>query len=226
MTILLGIALVSIPPFSCPCRSPSYSLSHLRYLVRLLHKRKQINERNVDRCSSYSCMFTYLRHLKHKLEHKRNNAFFTLNAQVLLPGHHPRCACVTCSFLWESQTSYTFFTTNEARKITDSLSCHSKNLIYLIECKKCHLQYIGETKRQLNERFGEHRRSPWSWITNSAQLHHVSLHFKQAGHSIKAETHDATNRGDTSRRQVASSVLLLRQDTCSGHAREFGRGKM
>ena len=30
-----------------------------------------------------------------------------------------------------------FFTTNEARKITDSISCHSKNLIYLIEGTKC-----------------------------------------------------------------------------------------
>lgn len=49
---------------------------------------------------------------------------------------------LTCSFLWESQTSYTrspspilallFFTTNEARKITDSKSCHAKNLIYPI----------------------------------------------------------------------------------------------
>jgi len=75
------------------------------------------------------------------------------------------------------------FTTNEARKITDSTSCHSKNLIYLIECKTCHLQYIGETKRQLSERFGEHRRS----ILNHQQLSTttpVSLHFNQAGHSI------------------------------------------
>ena len=76
-----------------------------------------------------------------------------------------------------------FFTTNEARKITDSTSCHSKNLIYLIECKKCRLQYIGETKRQLSEHFGEHRRS----ILNHQQLSTttpVSLHFNQAGHSI------------------------------------------
>ena len=35
-------------------------------------------------------------------------------------------------------TILNFFTTNEARKITDSISCHSKNLINLIECKKCH----------------------------------------------------------------------------------------
>ena len=32
---------------------------------------------------------------------------------------------------------------------------------------------------------------------------------------IKAETHDATNRGDTSQRQVASSALLLRQVACA-----------
>ena len=95
--------------------------------------------------------------------------------------NHPRC--LTCSFLQEGQTNYTFFTTNENRKITDSISCHSKNLIYMIECTKCHLQYIGETKRQLNERFGEHRRS----ILNHHQLSittPVSLHFNQAGHSI------------------------------------------
>ena len=91
--------------------------------------------------------------------------------------------CLTCSFLREGQTNYTFSTTNEARKIIDSRSCHSKNLIYLIECKRCHLQYIGETKRQLSERFREHRRS----ILNHQQLSTttpVSLHFNQAGHSI------------------------------------------
>ena len=57
-----------------------------------------------------------------------------------------------------------------------------------ISCKKkystkCHLQYIRETKRQLNERFGEHRPS----ILNHQQLStttSVSLHFNQAGHSI------------------------------------------
>ena len=66
-----------------------------------------------------------------------------------------------------------FFTTKETRKITDCISCHSKNLIHLIQCKKCHCRYIGETKRQLNERFAEHRRS----ILNRHQL-------SNPGHSI------------------------------------------
>ena len=33
--------------------------------------------------------------------------------------------------------------------------------------------------------------------------------------AVKAETHDASNRGDTSLRHVASSVLLLRQGAFS-----------
>ena len=95
--------------------------------------------------------------------------------------NHPRC--LTCPFLQEGQTNYIFFNTNETRKITDFISCNSKNLIFLIQCKKCHSQYIGETKRKLNERFGEHRRS----ILNHHQLLNptpVSPHFNQPGHSI------------------------------------------
>ena len=41
------------------------------------------------------------------------------------------------------------------------------------------------------------------------------------GVGLKAETHDETNRGDTSLRQVTSSELLLRQV-----ASEFGRGEI
>ena len=48
--------------------------------------------------------------------------------------NHP--GCLTSSFLREGQTNYTFLTTNEARKITDFISCHSKNLIYLVTFNK------------------------------------------------------------------------------------------
>ena len=95
--------------------------------------------------------------------------------------HHPRC--LTCPFLQDGQTKYTFSATKEERSITDTLNCKSRNLIYLIHCKKCKKQYIGETKRQLNERFGEHRRS----ILNHHELISptpVSTHFNQPGHSI------------------------------------------
>ena len=37
--------------------------------------------------------------------------------------------------------------------------CQTQNLIYIIQCNRCDLQYIGETKRRLKDRFNEHRRT-------------------------------------------------------------------
>ena len=31
-------------------------------------------------------------------------------------------------------------------------------MIYMVQCNRCNLQYIGETKRRLKDRFNEHRR--------------------------------------------------------------------
>ena len=38
------------------------------------------------------------------------------------------------------------------------LACETFNVIYMIQCTKYNLQYIGETKRRLKDRFNEHRR--------------------------------------------------------------------
>ena len=38
-------------------------------------------------------------------------------------------------------------------------SGETKNLIYLIQCNCCNLQYIGGPKRRLKDRFNEHRRT-------------------------------------------------------------------
>ena len=56
------------------------------------------------------------------------------------------------------------------------------NVIYMIQCTKCNLQYIGETKRRLKDRFNEHRRpiiNPFCSYTPTA----VSRHFPTSGHA-------------------------------------------
>ena len=37
------------------------------------------------------------------------------------------------------------------------ITCHSSNVIYLLTCSTCGLQYVGETAQQLNARFNGHR---------------------------------------------------------------------
>ena len=37
------------------------------------------------------------------------------------------------------------------------VNCHSANLIYLITCNTCQLQYVGECCSMINKRFSTHR---------------------------------------------------------------------
>ena len=98
-----------------------------------------------------------------------------------------RSRCKTCPFITEGTTFYTFFSTNEQRQILHHIACSSSNLIYMIQCSRCKVQYIGETKRQLSDRFGEHRRAIEKAITHRHidQPTAVSDHFILPGHSIK-----------------------------------------
>ena len=44
------------------------------------------------------------------------------------------------------------------KRTQSNLTCETKNLIYMIQCNRCNLQYIRETKR-LKDKFNEHRRT-------------------------------------------------------------------
>ena len=77
----------------------------------------------------------------------------------------PMCHCIKrTDFVRSSNSGFNF-------KITDKMDCHSSNLIYLIECKECHIQYIGETKLSLRQRMHQHR------STINSNTESVGKHF-------------------------------------------------
>ena len=45
----------------------------------------------------------------------------------------------------EEATSFKSKATKEKNKIRQNINCRSKNIIYLVECKKCGKQEIGST---------------------------------------------------------------------------------
>jgi hypothetical protein len=59
-------------------------------------------------------------------------------------------------------------------------NCGSSNIIYIIHCLKCSLNYIGQTKRALRERLRNHR----STITHNRPTP-IATHFNLPEHSIK-----------------------------------------
>ena len=95
-----------------------------------------------------------------------NLSYFLLRDKLgnLTQHHQPResypCGknCLTCKYISDGQTSYTFHSTVEIRPFTHHIDCNSKIVIYMIRCNHCSKQYIGETKRRLKDHFNEHRR--------------------------------------------------------------------
>ena len=61
-----------------------------------------------------------------------------------------------------------------------NITCTTTNVVYLITCKVCRIQYVGETKTSLKTRFYGHRST-----VNTAKLDTpVGHHFNLPNHSI------------------------------------------
>ena len=51
--------------------------------------------------------------------------------------------------------------TNRIFQIYDNLNCKGKYVIYLLECTKCKIQYVGKTETEFNIRLNNHRKDVW-----------------------------------------------------------------
>ena len=87
--------------------------------------------------------------------------------------------CPTCPYIKQgkmiraSATSYT-------AEIADQVNCQTNNIVYCITCKKCNVQYIGESQRSLQDRIAEHR----GYISNSIKSKTTGEHFNLPGHNL------------------------------------------
>ena len=70
--------------------------------------------------------------------------------------------------------------TNFKTDVNGSVDCSTSNIIYLLGCKKCPQQYIGETERSLKERFLEHK----GYVNTNNQSKSTGAHFNSKGHSV------------------------------------------
>ena len=66
-------------------------------------------------------------------------------------------------------------------RIKATANCRTKNVVYLIECAKCLIQYVREMENALRTRLTEHR----SDINHQRLGRPVAQHFNQPHHSLK-----------------------------------------
>ena len=127
----------------------------------------------------------------------------TLNGNA--PCNSRRCKC--CK---EIETCNTFKSKNTGRKydIKATLTCKSKNLVYLISCKRCGLQYIGETENALHIRMNGHR----SDIRTKKLDKPVAAHFCQSDHSaedLEVRGIEKIHENNTDRRKRRESYWIF-----------------
>ena len=84
--------------------------------------------------------------------------------------------CLMCKHS-ASTDSFESHVTGRSYKILGDTSCHTNNCIYLISCKVCGKQYVGETG-DLRRRINNHR----STIKTKRIQEPVAEHFNLAGH--------------------------------------------
>jgi len=88
--------------------------------------------------------------------------------------------CVTCPFINSEPVVVSNSTGTAFGMVDDAVhDCNTKGIIYLIECRKCHYQYVGLTKQSLKNRLSGHRHL----INNNGQTL-LARHFSAPDHNI------------------------------------------
>ena len=88
--------------------------------------------------------------------------------------------CKTCKHVSQGSTFMSNVTRKSYTVVSPSclMNCATENVIYLISCKKCGIQYIGETSQKLRNRMNNHRNR----LRNLTNLY-LYQHFNSHGHS-------------------------------------------
>jgi tripartite motif-containing protein 2/3 len=123
------------------------------------------------------------------------------------------------------QCTQKFSSTHTGEKfiIYYNANCKTENIIYLLECAICGLQYIGETKQQLSKRLNGHR--------NDANCKHdlpLSRHLRSTGHhdsfgKLKITIIDHNPKWNDKSRQERESFWIRKLKTLPYHRMESMR---
>ena len=88
--------------------------------------------------------------------------------------------CIICNTHIHEGASFHSTTTGKSHHTKGNITCTTSNVVYLITCTVCRIQYVGETKTTLKKRFYGHR----STVTTAKLDTPVGNHFNLPNHSI------------------------------------------
>ena len=120
--------------------------------------------------------------------------------------------CMNCSNMIKTKT-IKVTRTGQEYELHGTYDCNSYNLVYVITCKLCQKQYVGETKNKLKTRMAQHRFD----IRHNDEFKPVACHFNSANHNVRhvnvAIIRNNTEWTNTQRKQCERAVIELFQST-------------
>ena len=116
----------------------------------------------------------------------------TKTIQLCQPCNHINSLC--CKFLYSTKT-FTSHITNKAYDIYHKTNSKSKNVIYLLECTLCSMQYVSKSESPFDLRLNnfKHRRKPY----NSTKKRQYYFDIQKAffvRHSSEYKTSDSDRK--------------------------------
>ena len=95
--------------------------------------------------------------------------------------------------------------THRSFRVRGNITCNSKNIIYLLQCKKCKKQYVGQTTTCLRHRISQHINNKSS--TNST----VDQHFSTPGHTMLVQPIEQIAMNPTDNPNTIRNTLYQRE---------------
>ena len=142
--------------------------------------------------------------------------------QQLHKGTHQcnRPRCKTCMHI-RTETKFGSTVTGETFLAKVTATCKTANVIYLMECRKCKKQYVGETENPLHLRINGHRSDFHRKLPDKP----VAVHFNSPGHSFEDMTVMVIERmqlSDSAKRKLRESYWIHTLRSLSPHGLNLG----
>ncbi|XP_035287859.1 nuclear GTPase SLIP-GC-like isoform X2 [Anguilla anguilla] len=87
--------------------------------------------------------------------------------------------CICCGHIMKGADKFQSTATGKHYNITQHLTCKTPSVIYIIQCEKCEVQYVGKTASTLQKRFTGHRTS-----IRKRQHRPIPDHFNRNDHHL------------------------------------------
>ena len=145
--------------------------------------------------------------IKNNKVYRNNNTLNQGKCSPCLTSARNRC----CKQVKETKI-FTSNVTNQEYKIFHKTNCRSRFVIYLMECRKCKIQYVGKTKTAFNERLNKHRSDT---VHPSPTTIPADLHFTSNQHNFDNDakfTIIEEIKGQSKTPEEKDQILLKREN--------------